>query len=110
MVTVGRRIKSLREKSQLTQKDLGLEFGIKKSLVCMYESEERYLPVDILLKYSEKFGVSTDWILKGTDAEGDERSQGFEELTGIFASIKNPLLKEVAITQLRALLKMNELK
>ena len=70
MITVGRRIKSLREKSQLTQKDLGLEFGIKKSLVCMYESEERYLPVDILLKYSEKFGVSTDWILKGTDAEG----------------------------------------
>ena len=112
MIEVGARLKALREGHKLTQKDLGLEFGIKKSLICMYESEDRYLPVDILVKYARKFHVSTDWILNGVDLEENTEelvSPAAKELLDIFVSLHNPMLRKVALEQLKALQQVNTL-
>ncbi len=105
--TIGGRIRVLRETRGIGQKELAKEFFLaNKSVVSAYEREERAIPIDVLLKYSEKFNVSTDWILKGVSrdkisfAEEDEEADEFQK---IFIMLKSVQLKEVAMAQLKAL-------
>ena len=67
MKTIGERIKYLREKYGISQDDIAREFFLAggSSVVCKYEQDKRDLPLDVVVAYSQKFGVSTDWILKG---------------------------------------------
>ena len=113
METIGGRLKYLRENEELTQKDLGFEFGIQRNLISMYECEDRPLPVDILLKYSERFSISTDWILKGVETSSKDWRKlneyyGYDEIIAIFDSFHNPMLRSVALNQLRILQDMNK--
>ena len=111
--TTGGRLKFLRENEGLTLKELGFELGISKSLVCMYEGDQRILPSDILLKYSERFCISTDWILKGEETSLKDWRKlneyyGYDEVVDIFYSFHNPMLRSVALNQLRVLQDMNK--
>ncbi|WP_408069441.1 helix-turn-helix domain-containing protein [Butyrivibrio sp. JL13D10] len=65
--TIGERIKYLREKHGISQSSIAREFHLAggSSVVCKYELEKRDLPLDVVVAYSKKFGVTTDWILKG---------------------------------------------
>ena len=113
METLGGRLKFLRENEGLTQKELGLLFGIQRNLISMYENEERDLPVDILLKYSERFCISTDWILKGVEISSKDWRKlneyyGYDDVVAIFDSFQNPMLRNVALNQLRVLQDMNK--
>lgn len=67
MKTIGERIKYLREKYGISQDDIAREFFLAggSSVVCKYEQDKRDLPLDVVIAYSKKFGVTTDWILKG---------------------------------------------
>ena len=105
--TIGGRIRVLRETRGIGQKELAKEFFLaNKSVVSAYEREERAIPIDVLLKYSDKFNVSTDWILKGVSrdkisfVEEDEEADEFQK---IFIMLKSVQLKEVAMAQLKAL-------
>lgn len=111
--TIGGRIKFLRENEGLTLKELGFELGISKSLVCMYESDDRMLPADIIKKYSERFCISTDWILKGEETSSKDWRKlneyyGYDEVISIFDSFRNPMLRNVALNQLGMLQDMNK--
>jgi len=60
---IGRRIRELRG-FEMNQKEFGKLLGINQSMVSRLEKGE--IPtVEMLLKISEKFGKTTDWILKG---------------------------------------------
>ena len=64
--TIGERIKILREREGINQEDLAKEFRLANAgVVSFYENDRRQLPLDIVVAYSNKFDVSTDWILKG---------------------------------------------
>ena len=65
--SVGSRIKYLREKNGLSQDEMAKAFYLSggSSVICKYEQGKRDLPLDVVVAYSKKFGVSTDWILKG---------------------------------------------
>ncbi|SEM38637.1 Helix-turn-helix [Butyrivibrio sp. ob235] len=90
----------LRENAGLTQKQLAEEFNIYYNpVISMYESEKRALPIDVLVKYSEKFNVSTDWILKGDISKEYE-----DEFDLIMKKIRHSKYKEIAMIQLTALL------
>ena len=65
----------------------------------MYEAEKRALPVDVLVRYSERFNVTTDWILKG---EGTIPKT--DELDRVVESIRWSRVRDVAINQLKALM------
>lgn len=110
METIGERLKLLRENEDLTQKQLGFEFGIQRNLISMYESEDRPLPVDILLKYSKRFCISTDWILKGVEPSIKDwrKLNEYDEVVAIFDSFHSPMLRSVALNQLRVLQDMNK--
>lgn len=60
----GDRLKSLREKSGMTQADLGKLIGVSDRVVGYYESNDRFpKKPEILQKISEVFEVSVDFLL-----------------------------------------------
>lgn len=61
------RLKDLREDSDLKQKDIAEYLHVKQNTYSQYENGQRQLPIDVLIKLSEFYKVSTDYILELTD-------------------------------------------
>ena len=57
------RIKTLREESNFTQQDLADKLECSKSIIGLYESETRKPSLEILVKLSNIFNCSIDYIL-----------------------------------------------
>lgn len=60
---IGKNIKKLRKAHHWTQKDLSLQLGLTPKMISFYENDERIPPADILIKLSQIFDVSTDFLL-----------------------------------------------
>lgn len=63
MVDFGSKLKQLRMRSGMTQKQLGDKIGVTKSVISYYELQERYPSPDVLIKLAGVFRVSTDYLL-----------------------------------------------
>ena len=61
------RIKKLREEFEYTQQELANKINGAKSTIAMYENETRKPSLEILVKLSEIFDCSIDYILCKTD-------------------------------------------
>jgi transcriptional regulator with XRE-family HTH domain len=61
------RIKKLREEFGMTQQELADKLNGAKSTVAMYEKEDRKPSLEILIRLSEIFDCSIDYILCKTD-------------------------------------------
>lgn len=61
------RIKILREEKRMTQTRLSIELEVTQETVSAYESGRHYPSIPILIKMSELFGVSCDYILGVSD-------------------------------------------
>ena len=57
------KIKELRIESGMTQKQLAERLGVAKSVVSYYEHGERFPSYDVLIKLSQIFHVTTDYLL-----------------------------------------------
>lgn len=64
---VGKRLKQLREELNMTQKELADKLGISRAAVGLYEQGKRNVDNDTLLKLSEIFNASADYLLGNTD-------------------------------------------
>ena len=53
-------IKGLRDKYGYTQDRLAEFLGIKREMISFYETEEREVPLEVLEKLSDLFGVDLD--------------------------------------------------
>lgn len=76
----GKRLKDLRTKKGLSQKQLGDAIGISKSTVGSYECAERTPAIEILAKTAKYFDVSLDYLLGNTTAEKKENSYACDNL------------------------------
>lgn len=61
------RLRDLREDNDLTQKDVAQYLHIKQNTYSQYETGHRQLSIDMLIKLSEYYNVSTDYILGLSD-------------------------------------------
>lgn len=61
------RIKLLREEMRMTQVKLSTELGVSQETVSAYESGKHYPSIPNLLKMSELFSASCDYILGISD-------------------------------------------
>ena len=66
------RIKTLREELGMTQQELADKINGAKSTVAMYENESRKPSLEILIKLSEIFNCSIDYILCKTNIRNIE--------------------------------------
>ena len=62
-----KRIRDLREDSDLTQKELAKVLNCSQQVYSNYELGQRDIPTDILIKLSAFYKVSVDYILGITD-------------------------------------------
>lgn len=64
---IGKRLKALREEDGLAPYKLGLMLDIPPELVSDYEQGKRRPPYEMLIKFSDHFNVSIDYLLGRTD-------------------------------------------
>ncbi len=57
------RLKELREDLDIPQRVIAEYLHIKQNTYSQYENGQRQLPIDVLIKLSNYFNVSTDYIL-----------------------------------------------
>lgn len=62
----GERLKQLRKAKHLTQTDLGNMVGVKKSVISLYESEQRNPSIESIIDFVQIFNVTADYLL-GTE-------------------------------------------
>lgn len=77
-------LREIRKKCGLTQKELAERIGSSESAISMYESGKRQPDYETLLKISDYFGVSVDYLLgKETPRQNDP------ELDALLEQLKN---------------------
>jgi len=83
---LSKRIKELRESENLTQQDFAKEFKISKQTVSNYENNERTPDVTLMLKISNHFNVSMDY-LTGNSQYKTQKLKHIKEVTHIELSL-----------------------
>lgn len=63
------RIEDLRVDSDKTQAQIPAYLGCQREVYRRYEKGTRQIPVDFLIRLSDLYGVSTDYILARTDVK-----------------------------------------
>ncbi|MDR3543247.1 MAG: helix-turn-helix transcriptional regulator [Desulfosporosinus sp.] len=64
---IGDRLKKIRNRKGLNQKEAAESFGISNVVLNRYENDERTPDVETLGKLAEFYGVTTDYLLGRTD-------------------------------------------
>ncbi|MBO5743655.1 MAG: helix-turn-helix transcriptional regulator [Clostridia bacterium] len=58
------RLKELREEKDLSQKVVAEYLCVKQNTYSQYETGQRQIPIDALIKLAKYYNVSTDYILE----------------------------------------------
>lgn len=72
------RIKFLRDEANMTQQELANKLDGAKSTVAMYENETRKPSMEVLIKLSEIFNCSIDYILCKSDIRNPEEQKNIQ--------------------------------
>ena len=65
MEASGKRLKKLRKQAEKTQEQVAEAVGLESGTISRIERGVKGMSIDSLLMFSEIYGVSTDYILKG---------------------------------------------
>jgi transcriptional regulator with XRE-family HTH domain len=69
MLVIGKNIKSLREKQELTQEQVSLVTGISRESISYYENGTRPVPVKFLELFANLFNVEIEQLLEENPEE-----------------------------------------
>lgn len=72
MSILGSRIKSLRESSNLNQKELAAILNVSNTTLSQYENGQRIPSDEVKIKLADHFNVTTDYLLGRTDDPNGE--------------------------------------
>ena len=61
------RIRDLREDHDFTQEYLGKVLNVSQRTYSRYENDERAIPIEILCKLADFYGVSVDYLINRTN-------------------------------------------
>lgn len=69
------RIKQLREENQITQEELAKKLKLSKGIISLYEKEERKPSMEVLIKLSDIFNCSIDYLLGKSDIRNYDKDE-----------------------------------
>jgi HTH-type transcriptional regulator, competence development regulator len=98
-MTFGKRVRFLRKKRNMTQKDLADVFNLSESTIGMYERDEREPSFEFVRQLADFFNVTTDYLLGRTDLPHGYTTETKTEEENTLAKI-NQLIKEYGIEQM----------
>lgn len=105
------RIKKLREEFGMTQQELADKINGAKSTIAMYENETRKPSMEVLIKLSEIFNCSIDYLLGKSDKRNiDDKKEELEinwALNGGYSAL-NDANREIAKSVIESLLAKQE--
>jgi len=87
MELFGLRLKTLRQRKNLTQKELADKLEIVKASISGYEKSSIYPSVEVLIKLCKYFEVSADYLLGLSDTMEFQMAQLTDEQTEIIMSV-----------------------
>ncbi len=61
------RLRELREDRDYTQQEIADFLHIKQNTYSQYENSIREIPIDLIIKLADYYGVSIDYLLSQTD-------------------------------------------
>lgn len=62
-ISIGKRLKSIRDKASLTQEQIAKSVGINQSTWWAYEKGKTLITTSTLIELSKKYNYSVDWVL-----------------------------------------------
>ena len=68
MNTMGSRLKALRKKYNYTGEEVGRMLQVSKSAISMWEKDLRSPSADLIERFADIYGVSTDYIITGRES------------------------------------------
>ena len=74
-MSLGKRITQLRDEMNQSRKELALSLNISYSSMSKYETEERFPDKEMLLKLSDYFNVSLDYLLGRSDTRLEKKNE-----------------------------------
>ena len=77
-------LKELRTMNGFTQSEVAVLVGCTNSAISQYENGHRNIPVDILKRFSEIYGVSVDFIISGDEEKERPLSEDEIEFIELF--------------------------
>lgn len=80
---LSKRLKELREHRKLTQLQLAEHLDIGRASIGNYENEDRIPDADVLIKFADFFGVTTDYLLGRSVFKGYGQEYEFRRRLGI---------------------------
>lgn len=80
----GIRLRELRRSKGKTQKELSLDMNLSQTAIAQYESGTRRLPLSVLRKFSNYFGLTLDELIDGKEVDNttDNRENSIENSFG----------------------------
>jgi len=97
-MTLGTRLKQLREERNITRKELSNLMNITYSSLSKYETNERFPEKELLVRLADYFDVSLDYLLGRSNARKTN-----EPLNSAFHSISTEGLEEKDIEMVKAM-------
>lgn len=100
MNVLGSRIKQLREKNDLSQKQVAKSLGISNVQLSRYESGDRRPDPEMIKQIADYFDVSTDYLLgrnnnPSTCKNSEETTKQFPDLTDIDPDLLHRFIETV---------------
>lgn len=89
METLGERLKDLREKRKLLQKEVANELGIKAQTYSRYENNLRAPDIPTLIKLADYYNVTTDYLLGREEFTYLEKNQILNNIKDIQRILSN---------------------
>lgn len=94
------KIREIRQKNNITQKNLAEKLGVSRQALCMWESDKRELKAPVLKKIAKIFGVQIDELMNITDESiiKKEMNMATKKLLKATFELLAPDAKKVALT------------
>lgn len=90
----GGRLFALREENNINKTELAKVLNMSRSMITMYESGERMPSIEVLLKISDYYSVSIDWLLGRTE---NKQLTVNKDHVPLGRTVKIPIIKTVMI-------------
>ena len=83
---IGSKIKQARMEAKFTQEQIAEKLGVSRQTISNWENEKSYPDIASVLKLSDLYNVSLDYLLKGEDAMGNSYVNYLDESTNVVKS------------------------
>jgi transcriptional regulator with XRE-family HTH domain len=94
------RLKQMREKMQMTQKEFSEFLGVKQQTLSGYERGTAKPPLDIAKNISKKCNVSLDWLCGLSDRENpDEKVKKYSDIVALLLKLNTGIGIELSTTE-----------